>query len=149
MNIVVGSDHAGLALRKACIAYLEKEGTHQVEDVGVFNRESCDYPKIAHQVAQSISRGEHSRGILICGSGIGMSMVANRYRGVRAALCHNLYSARLSRLHNDANVLALGERILGEGLALEILETFLKTEFEGGRHKRRIEQFDQHEGPWI
>jgi ribose 5-phosphate isomerase B len=147
VKIIIGSDHAGLALKETCKAYLEKQGTYQVKDIGAFSRESCDYPGIAQQVAQAVSRGEYSRGILICGSGIGMSMAANRYRGVRAALCHNIYSARLSRLHNDANVLALGERILGEGLALEILETFLKTEFEGGRHQRRIEQFDEHEGP--
>lgn len=146
MNVVIGSDHAGFALKETCKAYLEREMTHQVTDIGVFSRESADYPKIAHQVARAVSRGEFSRGILICGSGIGMSMVANRYKGVRAALCHNIYSARLSRLHNDANILAMGERVLGEGLALEILDVFLKTEFEGGRHKARIDRFDEHEG---
>ena len=145
MKIIIGSDHAGLSLKETCKAYLERQGTYQVRDIGVFSRESSDYPKIAHQAAQAVSRGEYGRGILICGSGIGMSMVANRYRGVRAALCHNLYSARLSRLHNDANVLAMGERVLGEGLAIEILETFLKTEFEGGRHQARIDQFDERE----
>lgn len=144
MNIMIGSDHAGFALKGTCKAYLDREGTHQVKDIGVFSRESSDYPMIAHELARSVSLGECSRGILICGSGIGMSMVANRYRGVRAALCHNIYSARLSRLHNDANVLAMGERVLGEGLALEILDVFLKTEFEGGRHQGRIDQFDEH-----
>ena len=143
MNIMIGSDHAGFALKETCKTYLEREGTRLVTDIGVFSRESSDYPKIAHKLARAVSRGEYSRGILICGSGIGMSMVANRYRGVRAALCHNIYSARLSRLHNDANVLAMGERVLGEGLALEILDVFLKTEFEGGRHKGRIDQFDE------
>ena len=147
MNIIIGSDHAGFGLKEACKGYLEKEGANKVTDVGVFSRESCDYPEIAHRVAQALSRGEYDRGILICGSGIGMSMVANRYKGVRAAVCHDVSSARLSRLHNDANILAMGERLLGEGLALEILEVFLKTEFEAGRHKRRIEQFDAGEGP--
>jgi ribose 5-phosphate isomerase B len=145
MNIIIGSDHAGFALKETCKAHLESDGTHQVRDIGVFSRESSDYPKIAHQAAQAVSRGEYSRGILICGSGIGMSMVANRYRGVRAALCHNIYSARLSRLHNDANILAMGERVLGEGLALEILDVFLQTGFEGGRHKARIDQFEQQD----
>ena len=145
MTIIIGSDHAGFALKEACKAHLQKEGNCQIKDVGVFSRESSDYPRTAHRVAQAVSRKEYSRGILICGSGIGMSMVANRYRGVRAALCHNLYSARLSRLHNDANVLAMGERVSGEGLALEILDVFLRTEFEGGRHQARIDQFDERE----
>jgi ribose 5-phosphate isomerase B len=145
MNIIIGSDHAGFSLKEACKAHLEREGIKQLRDVGVFSRESYDYPKIAQQVAQALSRGEYSRGILICGTGIGMSMAANRYRGVRAALCHNTYSARLSRLHNDANILAMGERVLGEGFALEILDVFLKTEFEGGRHKARIDQFDEQD----
>ena len=145
MTIIIGSDHAGFALKEACKVHLQKEGTWEIKDIGVFSRESSDYPRIAHRVAQAVSRNECSRGILICGSGIGMSMVANRYRGVRAALCHNLYCARLSRLHNDANVLAMGERVLGEGLALEILDVFLRTEFEGGRHQARIDQFDERE----
>ncbi|MBN2031720.1 MAG: ribose 5-phosphate isomerase B [Deltaproteobacteria bacterium] len=146
MKVIIGSDHAGFALKEACKAYMDGKGIYPVKDIGVFSRESFDYPKIAHQAAQAVSRGEYGRGVLICGSGIGMSMVANRYRGVRAALCHNIYSARLSRLHNDANILTMGERVLGEGFALEILEVFLTTEFEGGRHKARIEQFDEHEG---
>ena len=144
MSIVIGSDHAGFALKEACRAFLEKTGAYQVTDVGVFSSESFDYPKIAHKVARAVSRGEYNRGVLICGSGIGMSIVANRYKGVRAAVCDNLYSARMSRLHNNANVLAMGGRILGEGLALEILDVFLKTEFEGGRHQARVEQI---EGP--
>lgn len=146
MKIVIGSDHAGFGLKEACKRFLESSGTHQVHDVGVFSRESSDYPKIAHRVAHAVSQGEYPRGVLICGSGLGMSMVANRYRGVRAALCHNIYSAKLSRLHNDANILAMGERVLGEGLALEILDVFLSTEFEGGRHQRRVDQIDEVEG---
>ncbi|MGD2126085.1 MAG: ribose 5-phosphate isomerase B [Desulfobacteraceae bacterium] len=142
MNIIIGSDHAGFDLKEVCRSFLEHSGEYGVTDAGVFSRESSDYPKIAHKVAQSIVKGGYDRGVLICGSGIGMSMVANRYKGVRAALCHNLYSARMSRLHNDANILTMGERIMGVGLALDILDLFLKTEFEGGRHKSRVDQID-------
>jgi len=142
LKIMIGSDHAGFGLKETCRQFLENSGAHEVQDIGVFSRESSDYPKIAHRVAKAVSRGEAERGILVCGSGLGMSMVANRYRGVRAALCHNIYSARLSRLHNDANILALGERVLGAGLALEILDVFLNTEFEEGRHKARVDQID-------
>ena len=129
-------------LKEMCKDFLGKREECVVTDVGVFSRESSDYPLIAHQVARGVASGRFRRGILICGSGIGMSMVANRYKGVRAALCCDLYSARLSRLHNDANILAMGERVLGAGLALEILSTFLETEFEGGRHQARISQID-------
>lgn len=142
MNIIIGSDHAGFGLKEMCKDFLGKREGYVVADVGVFGRESSDYPLIAHKVARGVASGDYRRGILICGSGVGMSIVANRYKGVRAALCSDLYSARLSRLHNDANILALGERILGAGLALEILSTFLQTEFEGGRHQTRIDQID-------
>ncbi|MBW1801558.1 MAG: ribose 5-phosphate isomerase B [Deltaproteobacteria bacterium] len=142
MNIAIGSDHAGFELKKICRAHLEKKSKYAVKDMGVFNRRSSDYPKIAHKVAKAVARGEYRRGILICGSGIGMSMAANRYQGVRAALCHNIFSAKMSRRHNDANILTMGERILGVDLALEILDVFLNTAFEGGRHRRRIEQID-------
>lgn len=139
---MIGSDHAGFGLKEICKDFLGKREEYVVTDVGVFSRESSDYPLIAHKVARGVASGQYRRGILICGSGIGMSMVANRYKGVRAALCCDLYSARLSRLHNDANILAMGERVLGAGLALEILSTFLETEFEGGRHQARISQID-------
>jgi ribose 5-phosphate isomerase B len=142
MKIVMGADHAGFELKEACRAFLEESGEHIVVDLGVFNRQSCDYPEIAHKVAQAVAKGDYSRGILVCGTGIGMSIVANRYKGVRAALCHDPYSARMSRLHNDANILAMGGRISGLGIAQEILEQFLKTPFEGGRHQRRIDQMD-------
>lgn len=142
MDIMIGSDHAGFGLKEMCKDFLGKRKEHVVTDIGVFSRESSDYPLIAHKVARGVASGQYRRGILICGSGIGMSMVANRYKGVRAALCCDLYSARLSRLHNDANILAMGERVLGAGLALEILSTFLETEFEGGRHQARISQID-------
>lgn len=142
MKIILGSDHAGYDLKELCKAHLLQSGEHEVKDVGVFSRESSDYPKIAKEVAAAVSRGEYERGVLICGSGIGMSITANRFRGVRAALCQDLYSAKMSRLHNDANILAMGGRIVGPGVALDILDVFLKTEFEGGRHRRRRDLID-------
>ena len=142
MDIIIGADHGGFELKEECKASLEKAGEYTVTDRGVFSPQSSDYPNIAHKVAQAVSKGEYDRGVLICGSGIGMSIVANRYKGVRAALCHNLYMARMSRLHNNANILAMGARVLGVGLALEILELFLRTGFEGGRHKSRIDLID-------
>jgi ribose 5-phosphate isomerase B len=142
MDIVIGSDHAGFDLKEACKVFLEGSGRYKVTDIGVFSRDSADYPRIAHRAAEAVARGEYSRGILICGTGIGMSITANRHKGVRAALCLDLYSAKMSRLHNDANVLVMGGRVLGVGLALEIVDLFLKTEFEGGRHKARLDQID-------
>ena len=139
MKILLGCDHAGFELKEICREYLERSGDYEVVDKGVFSTESCDYPVIAHEVAGGVSRGEAPLGILVCGSGIGMSVAANRHRGVRAALCHNQYAARMSRLHNNANVLALGGRITGVDLALAIVDVFLGTEFEGGRHQRRVE----------
>lgn len=146
VKIIIGSDHAGFELKETCKGFLEDSGEHGVLDAGVFSRASSDYPQIAHKVARAVADGHYERGVLICGSGIGMSIVANRYKGVRAALCHNLYAARMSRLHNDANVLTMGERVLGEGLALDILDVFLKTAFEGGRHQARLNQIDERGG---
>jgi len=142
MNIIVGADHAGFDLKEVCKAHLLKSVEHRVTDVGVFSRDSSDYPRIAKEVAGAVGRGEYDRGVLICGSGIGMSITANRFKRVRAALCQDVYSAKMSRLHNDANVLAMGGRIVGPGVALEILDVFLKTEFEGGRHKKRLDLID-------
>ena len=141
-EIVLGSDHGGFELKEACKAYLGGSSEYRVTDLGVFSPESADYPPVAHAVAQGVAAGKYHRGILICGTGLGMSMVANRYRGIRAALCHNLYTARLCRQHNDANILAMGGRVLGVGLALEMVELFLHTPFEGGRHRRRVNLFD-------
>ena len=143
MDIIIGADHAGFDLKEICKTFLEKSGKYKVTDIGVFSRQSYDYPKVAHKVAQAISNGECNVGILVCGSGIGMSMVANRYKGVRAALCHNIYSARMSRLHNDANILVLGGRVIGDVLAKEIVKAWLKTDFEAGRHKNRLDKFDR------
>lgn len=142
MNIIIGSDHAGYDLKEVCKAHLLESGGHQVKDAGVFNRDSSDYPRIAKDVAGAVGRGEYDRGLLICGTGIGMSITANRFKGVRAALCNEPYSAKMARLHNNANVLAMGGRVVGTGVALEILDVFLKTEFEGGRHKKRVDLID-------
>ena len=142
MDIIIGSDHAGYDMKESCRLFLEKDTGNGVTDVGVYSRQSSDYPDIARKVAQAVANREHERGILICGSGIGMSIAANRYKGVRAALCHNLYLARLSRQHNDANILVMGGRIISVELALEIVGIFLNTEFEGGRHRKRIDLID-------
>ena len=142
MNIMIGSDHAGYDLKEVCKAHLLQSGEHQVKDVGVFSRDSADYPRIAKEVAGALSRGECDRGVLICGSGIGMSITANRFKRVRAALCQDVYSAKMSRLHNNANILAMGGRIVGPGVALEILDVFLRTDFESGRHQKRVDLID-------
>lgn len=142
MDIIIGSDHAGFDMKEECKSFLEGVKEYTIEDVGVYSRQSSDYPKIAQKVARAIGNGKYSRGILICGSGIGMSIAANRFRGVRAALCHNLYLARMSRLHNDANILVMGGRVIGGALAVEMVDIFLKTEFEGGRHQSRLDMID-------
>lgn len=145
MDILVGSDHGGFKLKGAVISRLEELG-HQVRDVGVFSAESTDYPEQAVQVAAGVAKGEVERGVLVCGSGVGMSITANRFKGVRAVLAASVEHARLGRLHNDANILCLGERLTPEPLALEILDAFLDGEFEGGRHIRRIQKIDSLTG---
>ncbi len=142
MDLVLGSDHGGFELKEACKAHLQNLSDYVLYDMGVFSPEPADYPKVAHDVARSVANGEFERGILICGTGLGMSIVANRHKGVRAALCHNLYTARMSRLHNDANILVMGGRVIGTGLALEMVDLFLNTPFERGRHQIRVEQID-------
>jgi ribose 5-phosphate isomerase B len=142
MDIIIGSDHAGYDLKEECRLFLEKERGLQVLDVGVYDRQSSDYPDIAKKVAASVANGDCEKGVLICGSGIGMSIAANRHKGVRAALCHNVYLARLCRQHNNANILAMGGRVIGVGIALEMLTAFLETPFEGGRHARRLGLID-------
>ena len=142
MKIIMGSDHAGYDLKESCKAHLENRQDLGLKDVGVFGRESSDYPNLGHAVAHAVANGEYDRGILICGTGLGMSLVANRYKGVRAALCHNLYTTRMSRLHNDANILVMGGRVIGVGIALEMLDLFLSTPFEGGRNQARLDLID-------
>ena len=135
--IALGSDHGGFALKEEIKKYLaEKE--IPFTDFGTDSEASCDYPEFAEKVCRSVLSGESEKGILCCGTGIGMSMAANKIRGIRCALCSDGYSAEMTRRHNDANVLALGGRVIGPGLALEIVEIFLKTPFEGGRHARRV-----------
>ncbi|MDY6852051.1 MAG: ribose 5-phosphate isomerase B, partial [Thermodesulfobacteriota bacterium] len=131
MRILIGSDHAGWNLKAAVKAHLSSTG-HQVSDAGPEKAESCDYSEYALKVAEAVAAQECERGILICGTGLGMSMAANRVKGVRAALCSNEYMARMSRAHNDSNILCLGERVTGEGLALSILDAWTGTGFEGG-----------------
>lgn len=138
-RVAVACDHAGLELKLAIAGMLEKRGW-LVEDFGTHGNESVDYPDFASQVARRVGRGEVDFGVLVCGTGIGMSIVANKYRGVRAALCHNEFEARATRQHNDANILCLGERVVGLGLGLAIAEAFFDTAFEGGRHQRRIDK---------
>ncbi len=142
-KIIIGSDHAGFELKEKCKSYIRNVLGKEIEDIGVYSTDPSDYPDIGHKLAEQIASRKYMTGILICGSGIGMSMVANRHRGVRAALCHDIYTAKYSRLHNDANVLVMGGRVIGEGLAFEMIKTFLETPFEGGRHKRRIEKIDK------
>ena len=137
-KIAIGSDHAGFRLKEFVKKLLRERG-FEVIDVGTYSEERCHYPEYAKKVAQMVSNGEVPRGILVCGSGIGMSIVANKFKGVRAALCHNIYSAKFSRLHNDSNVLCLGGRVTGEDLTREIVETWLNTPFEGGRHSERLD----------
>lgn len=141
-NIIIGSDHAGFDLKEECMRLLLKDPTCNVFDQGVYDRQSADYPDVAKKVSLAVLSGEYEKGILICGSGIGMSITANRFKGIRAALCHDLYTARLSRQHNDANILVMGGRVIGTGLALEMVDIFLNTGFDGARHKRRIDMID-------
>jgi ribose 5-phosphate isomerase B len=140
MKIAIGCDHGGLALKQE-IAELLAELGHQVDDQGCRTAESVDYPEFAKAVCRQVLDGHCDRGILICGTGIGMSMAANRYGEIRAALCHELYTARMSREHNDANVLCLGARVIGAGLAVEIVRTWIATAFAGSRHQRRLDMF--------
>ncbi|MDD5729746.1 MAG: ribose 5-phosphate isomerase B [Candidatus Omnitrophica bacterium] len=136
-KIIIGSDHAGFKLKEKLKLYLVKKGI-KVNDAGTYSEERCDYPEFAFKVAKEVSCGKYKKGILICKSGIGNSIVANKLPGVRAALCYNIISARLSRQHNDSNILVLGSAFVNEALAKRILAAWLETGFEGGRHKRRL-----------
>lgn len=139
MKLAIGSDHGGFRLKEAIKTYLLAHN-YEVTDFGTESEDSCDYPDFALPVAEAVAKGEYDRGILICGTGIGIGIVANKVKGVRAALCHDTFSAEACRNHNDANILTMGERIVGEGLALKIVETFLNSDFEGGRHQRRVDK---------
>ena len=139
--IVIGSDHAGYALKEKLKAHLTETGVPFV-DVGTDSTASCHYPVFAKKVCEKIQSGECEKGILVCGTGIGMSMAANKQKGIRAAVCGDCFSAKYTRLHNNANVLCLGARVIGEGLAEEITDLFLQTGFEGGKHQIRLDMFD-------
>ena len=141
MKIYAGSDHAGLTLKNILIAHLEKKG-YQIEDLGTYTSDSCDYPDYAHKVAEKVLEDSDSKGLLVCGSGIGISIAANRHPGIRAALVHCSLEAELSRKHNNANVIVMGGRIIGEEIAKDALDRFLTTEFEGGRHQLRVSMIE-------
>jgi ribose 5-phosphate isomerase B len=139
--IVLAADHAAVELKTELVRVLESRGEPH-RDLGPFDHTAVDYPDFAHSLVQEILGGRADRGVLICGTGIGMSMAANRHPGIRAALCHDAYTAGMARRHNDANVLCLGSRVLGVGVAAQVLEVFLDTAFEGGRHQRRVHKID-------
>ena len=140
--IVIASDHAGVELKAALFEIVRSSG-RDIRDLGPSETTSVDYPDFAHRVARAVAGGEADAGILICGTGIGMSMSANRHRGVRAALCHDAFTAEMSRRHNDANVLCLGARVTGLGVAEQMVRIFLETPYEGGRHQRRVEKIER------
>ncbi|MEE2751329.1 MAG: ribose 5-phosphate isomerase B [Myxococcota bacterium] len=137
MRLIIGSDHAGLELKNKLLEHLGGM-SYEVKDVGTHTSESTDYPDYAAQVASAVSAGEADLGVLVCGTGQGMAITANKVAGVRAAVCADTFTAHSTREHNDANVLCLGDRVVGSGLACEIVDAFLSAEFEGGRHARRI-----------
>ncbi len=139
MRLALGSDHAGLELKREIISLLNELG-YDYEDYGTDTPQSVDYPDFGEKVSDAVSKGRTERGVLICGTGIGMSIVANKFPNIRASLCNELFSAKMSRLHNDANILILGGRIVGKDLAREIVRTWMTTPFEGGRHTNRLKK---------
>lgn len=142
IKIAIGSDHGGFDYKASIIKALQVKG-YDVVDMGTYSPESCDYPIIAKKVARAVAKGDFEKGILVCGTGIGMSMAANKVKGIRAAVCGDTFSARATRAHNNANVLCLGQRVVGEGLALDIVDIWLTTKFEGGRHERRVNMIEE------
>jgi ribose 5-phosphate isomerase B len=138
VKLAIGADHGGLGLKQEVVQYLRTLKDIEVSDFGTATKDSVDYPDYGKKVSEAVSNGTVDRGILICGTGIGMSIVANRFPKVRAALCHDHFTAQMSREHNDANILVMGERVIGKGVALEIVKTWLETEFAGGRHQLRL-----------
>lgn len=139
--IALGCDHGGYALMQSVKAHLDELGL-EYKDFGTYSTDSCDYPIYAKAAAGAVASGECEKGILICGTGIGISIAANKVKGIRAALCSDCFSAEMTRRHNDANMLAMGARVLGEGLALKIVDIFLNTPFDGGRHARRVDMIE-------
>ncbi len=145
MKLAIGSDHGGFELKEEILKFIKTITNIQVSDFGPSSRDSVDYPDFGAKVAIAVSKNTVDRGILICGTGIGMSIVANRYPNVRAALCHDHFTAQMSREHNDANILVMGERVIGKGVALEIVKTWLETKFAGGRHQKRLDKITELE----
>jgi len=145
MKIAIASDHGGWELKQHLKGILEEMGV-AYEDLGSLECQTVDYPDLALLAAEAVAAGQFSRGILVCGTGIGMSIAANKVKGIRAALCHDIFSAKAARQHNDSNILALGERVIGKGLAGEIMKIWLTSEFEGGRHQKRVEKIGEIEG---
>ncbi|MBZ5587597.1 MAG: ribose 5-phosphate isomerase B [Acidobacteriia bacterium] len=145
MRILIASDHAGFEF-KEMLADRARDTGYEILDLGPQNRDAVDYPDFAHQLARALLAGKGDLGVLICGTGIGMAMAANRHPGVRAALCHDAFTAEYARRHNNANVLCIGGRTTGPGVAVQILDIFLATPFEGGRHERRVEKIENEEG---
>ncbi len=137
--IALGSDHGGFELKQAIMKHLDEKGV-EYKDFGTYSTDSCDYPDYAKAACLAVTKGECEKAILICGTGIGISMAANKVKGIRAACCSDYFSAKYTRLHNDANALCMGGRVVGPGLACELVDVFLETEFEGGRHQKRIDK---------
>ena len=140
-KVVIGSDHGGFEYKEEIKKFLLEKG-YKIMDVGTNSKDSCDYPVFAKEAAKKIINGEADRGILVCGTGIGMSITANKFKGIRAALCGDTFSARATRAHNNSNILCLGERVIGLGLAIDIVNIWLNTEYEGGRHQKRIDMIE-------
>ena len=145
MKIAMACDHGELRLKNVLKEYLLDNG-YEVEDFGTNSEDSCDYPDYAGKAAKAVASGACDKGVVVCGTGIGVSITANKVNGIRCALCHDVFSAKATRAHNDSNMIAMGQRVIGEGLALEILKAWLSTEFEGGRHIQRIEKMMAYEG---
>ena len=145
MKIAMACDHGGLRLKNVLKEYLLVNG-YEVEDFGTNSEDSCDYPDYAGKAAKAVASGACDKGVVVCGTGIGVSITANKVNGIRCALCHDVFSAKATRAHNDSNMIAMGQRVICEGLALEILKAWLSTEFEGGRHVQRIEKMMAYEG---
>lgn len=148
MKIAIGCDHGAFQLKNEIIKFLNDEN-YEVKDFGTYSEESCDYPDIALPVAEAVASKEYDFGILVCGTGIGIGIAANKVPGIRAALCSDTFSAHATREHNNANILTMGQRVVGTGLALDIVKTFLNTKFEGGRHQKRIDKISEIEKKYL
>lgn len=144
MRIAIGSDHGGFDYKEILIDHLTSKG-YEVVNYGCYSKDSVDYPDVAFEVATEVAQDENTLGILICGTGIGISIAANKVNGIRCALCHDTFSAKATRQHNDSNILAMGQRVIGVGLMLEIVDTWLESAFEGGRHQQRIDKISKFE----